>query len=643
MFYYDIWVRSNRYHSKEPLTYASDKKLKVGSIVKVELQKQLVNGFISGTSTKPRFKTKSIDHVYDLPELNYNLIRLAKWLIAYYPSPIGNVTQQFIPLTLPLEKYNLETTKNHKIRRLPNLTKDQADALEIINEADTYLLHGKTGSGKTRIYIELAKQALSEGRSAIILTPEISLTSQLYNNFNGQFGENVILVHSKQTPKERRQSWLKCLISKSPIILLGPRSALFYPLNNIGLIIIDEAHEAAYKQEQMPHYHATRVASVLSQFNGAKLIIGSATPSVNDYFMAKNKKKKIIRLDKLAKNSLVKKSNVKIIDLKDKTKFSISNLLSDQLIDSIKQSLSDNEQSLLYLNRRGTSRLIFCDNCGWESLCTNCNLPLTYHSDYHQLRCHICGYSENKIPSICPLCDNDSIIYRTIGTKAVVNEVNKLFISARVARFDTDNLKIDTVSEKYNEVKQGNVDILIGTQLLAKGLDLPRLTTLGIIQADTSLYIPDYSSEERTFQLLAQVLGRVNRGHLPGRAVIQTYNPKSNLLKQAINEDYESFYENEIAERKQFKFPPYFNLLKLTCRRATSKSAEAAANKLKDQITELGLDIIIEGPSPAFHEKFQNKFQWQIVVKTTKRNLLTDIIGVLPPNWSYDIDPTNLL
>jgi primosomal protein N' (replication factor Y) len=646
MFYYLVWVRSNRYHSKEPLTYSHADKLPVGSIVQVSLQKLSVIGFVASLTTVPRFKTKPINFVYNLPPLNINLLRLARWLIDYYPAPLGLVSQQFLPAQLPTELAKPIGSISKGVSRIlkqPELTEEQKSALEAINKTDTYLLHGKTGSGKTRIYTELAQKTLDSNRSVIVLTPEISLTSQLYNSFNDLFKDKVVLIHSRQTPKERRLAWLKCLTSKEPLVVIGPRSAIFSPLSNHGLIIIDEAHETAYKQDQLPHYQTIRVASTLASLSKSTLIIGTATPNIADYYVATEKHKPILKLNKLAKSSTSSKTDITVVDIKDKSKFSSSRIISNPLIESIKKSLDNNEQSLLYLNRRGTSRLIFCDNCGWEALCGNCNLPLTYHGDLHQLRCHSCGYKENNIPSICPSCDNDSIIYRTVGTKAIVDEISRIFVNAKISRFDTDNLKADSIEQNYSAIRDGKVDIIVGTQLLAKGFDLPKLSTVGILQADTSLYLPDFSSQERTFQLITQVIGRVNRGHVDGRAIIQTYSPSSKLLKAATDQNYDSFYESELKERKDFRFPPFYYLFKLSCRRSSPKNAEAAAAKLKDQLLSLNLSVQVEGPTPAFYEKQQGKYQWQLVVKTTKRNLLIDIIRQLPANWSYDIDPINLL
>lgn len=305
-------------------------------------------------------------------------------------------------------------------------------------------------------------------------------------------------------------------------------------------------------------------------------------------------------------------------------------------------ALARREQTLLYLNRRGTARLIMCEKCGWQATCPHCDVPLTYHGDKHELRCHSCSY-QGKVPGACPDCGHPSVIFKTAGTKAIVEEVERLFPNARVARFDTDNSKAERFEQHYDNIRSGQVDILVGTQLLAKGLDLPKLSTLGVLLADTSLYMPDFSAQERTFQLISQVLGRVGRGHVLGRAVIQTYHPEHPVLLDSIAGNYEGFLERELADRQQFMFPPFCYMLKLTARRASVKSAEAAADKLKNIIESGSYQVRVEGPAPCFYERFQNKYQWQLVVKARERSELLRVIDDLPANWSYDIDPMDLL
>ena len=671
MNYYFVWVRSNRYHGSEPLTYASERRLPTGSIVQVELQKELVPGVVSGPTTKPRFQTKPVSLIYDLPPIPAHLLKLAAWLKSYYPAPLGLITQQILIGSLTekavAKKSNTKFTKP-RLSGLPPLTDEQQVALATMENRDSYLLHGTTGSGKTRLYIELAARAIEAGKSAIILTPEISLTSQLASSFREIFGERVILMHSQQTPAERRDAWLACLMATEPLIVVGPRSALFSPLLRLGLIVLDEAHEGAYKQEQAPQYQTGRVAATLSALTRSSLILGSATPSVSDYFLAEQKEKPIVSLTKLATESVILSEGEKsrqnpgrgphrslpsgqddkfgtevvLVDRKEHDLFDRSPFLSQPLIAAIEGALKRGEQSLLYLNRRGTARLVMCENCGWQATCPHCDLPLTYHGDKHELRCHSCDHHE-PAPSSCPACKHPSIMFKTAGTKAIVDDVQRLFPGARIQRFDTDNAKAERFEQHYEAIKNGEVDILVGTQLLAKGLDLPKLSTLGVLLADTSLYMPDYSAQERTFQLLNQVLGRIGRGHVAGRAIIQSYHPDHPIIQQAIDNNYADFYKSELENRKLFLFPPFCYLLKLTVRRASSKSAEDAAEKLKEEIQRAGYKVRVEGPAPSFYERLQGKYQWQLIIKATERSELIKILENLPSNWSSDLDPVDLL
>ena len=297
---------------------------------------------------------------------------------------------------------------------------------------------------------------------------------------------------------------------------------------------------------------------------------------------------------------------------------------------------------MLYLNRRGSARIILCEQCGWQATCPHCDIPLTYHGDKHLLRCHSCSYNDHA-PSSCKECGHHEIIYKSAGTKSVVAEAQRLFPNARIARFDTDNSAAESFARHYQAVKNGDIDIIIGTQMLAKGLDLPKLSTLGVIMADSSMYMPDYTAEERTFQLINQVLGRVGRGHLAGRAVIQTYHPDHAIIKDAVEGNYQAFYEREVKARQQFLFPPFCFLMKVSFRRASVKSAEEAALTAKKIISDSQLEVNVEGPAPCFYEKVLGKYQWQLIIKAKQRSDLLKIIKILPKNCSYDIDPLDIL
>ena len=643
MFYYNVWVRSDKYKSKNSLTYSSLNKLRIGTIVNVPLKNENILGFVYSTSEKPRFKIKAINKSFDNFILPKKYLSLANWISEYYFTSVGDVTRLFLPKTLEIE--NLETPKNQKISKitLPQLTGQQSKVIEKIDSKGTYLLHGRTGSGKSRVYLELSMQQYDKGYSSIILTPEISLTSQLYKNFKKVFKDKAILVHSKLSTKQRLQLWLKCIKSSDPVIIIGPRSALFYPLEKIGLIVIDEAHETSYKSDQTPKYQALRVASVLSKLSNSILILGSATPSLADYYIAKERNIPILNMTKLAKNNTDFNTSYKIVDLKDRTNFTRSRLISNVLIDAINEALNQKQQVLIYLNRRGTSRLILCDQCGWEDLCPKCNLPMTYHQDKDVLICHSCGLIDKKVPKQCPVCKNVSIIFKTAGTKAIESEITKLFPTKKIGRFDSDNIKSERVDQNLDDLLNGNIEIVIGTQLLAKGFDLPKLSVVGLIQADTSLYIPDYTSKERTFQLITQVLGRINRGHQDSKAIIQTYNPSSKLIQSALDQNYENFYQEELKERELYKFPPYYHLLKLSIKKKSPEASLKASLKIIDLIRNSNLKLVIEGPAPCFHEKINGLFNWQIVLKAKDRNELLKVLKLIPGTVQFDIDPSNLL
>lgn len=644
MRFYEVFVADKTYKGKQALTYESAEKLPIGTIVVVPVKQKKVLGIVVKKVAKPRFTTKVLSARPDLPPISSVLLTLRTWLQAYYPAGSGEVTQLFLPAKLPAILPEIMHSKT-KVQRytLPKLTVEQNKIIQRFTAPNTYLLHGDTGTGKTRIYVELALRAFRQKRSSIILTPEIGLTSQLVESFQAVFDPaHVVLIHSQLTEKARTHNWLKILTATEPLIVLGPRSALFVPLKNLGLIVLDEAHENSYKQEQAPHYHASKVAAKLASLHKAILVLGSATPLVTDYFLAEAKHKPILRMRTPAKQSEFKEPNISIVDLKDRTQFTRQSHLSDSLLDSIKNSLERGEQSLVFLNRRGTARIVMCQNCGWQATCPHCDLPLTYHGDSHTMRCHTCGFSQPALTS-CPNCGSTNIVMKSIGTKAIVDELTASFPNARIQRFDTDNKKAERLEAHYHAVSSGQVDIIVGTQIVAKGLDLPKLSTVGVVIADTSLYLPDYTAAEKSYQLLRQVIGRVGRGHRDSTVIVQTYDPQSRLIRDAIAGTWEDFYTHELAERKQFLFPPFCFTLKLTCRRANPTSAQSAGQKLAAQLRQSGLRLIVDGPMPAYHEKVGDKYQWQLIAKSKDRKELLKVIEQLPANWNYDIDPLNLL
>lgn len=637
-------MASSRYHSEKPLTYSYGGDLPVGAIVSVMLQNRPAMAVVTNKVAKPPFTTKSIIDVISDNPLPKQIIELIYWMSDYYPAPIGFLANLVLPSSLLQKSRSTKVASKpkHTPISLPPLTTEQQNAIKAISEhiPKSILLHGETGSGKTRVYTELALEQNKQGKSVIILTPEIGLTPQLARSFEESL-PNVVVMHSNLTPAQRRNRWQYILNAAEPLIVIGPRSALFVPLKNIGLIIIDEAHDQAYKQEQQPHYLTSRVAAALAKFHEAGLVFGTATPLIADYYAFEQKNLPIIRMKELAIASS-HEASIKMIKLSDRADFSRSAYLSNTLIDAISTTIKQGEQSLIFLNRRGTARLVLCEACGWHATCPRCDIALTYHGDHHELRCHTCGYAESA-PTSCPDCKHPDIAYRSIGTKTIEKEIGRLFPVAKVRRFDSDLLKADRLEESYADIRDGGIDVLVGTQMLAKGLDLPKLSFVGVVVADTSLLIPDFTAEEHTYQMLSQIMGRVGRGHRGGHIVIQTYNPDNPTLRAALSKDFQAFYSRQIEERKQFGFPPFVYLLKLRVSRAKLTSAESAASQVVTDLRMKFPGVQVIGPSPAFHEKSQGKYNWQIIVKSKSRSLLLDIIKYLPKTVQYDIDPLSLI
>lgn len=630
------------YHGTEALTYSAETTLQPGALVRVSLRSRSVLGIVLRAVHKPSFDVKPIAASAPFPPVPPQSLELLKWLYAYYPAPLGAVVRLFVPATEVFPKKSEATpAQSPTISDLPALTTEQQSAINDIQGAGTFLLHGITGSGKSRVYIELAARALAAGQSALVLTPEIGLTAQLTETFRNSFGACVFVMHSQQTAAERRNIWYSLLESTEPAVVIGPRSALFAPLHNIGVIVLDEAHDDAYKNESAPHYRAGRVAAKLAQLHNATLVLGSATPDIEDYYLAHAKQRPIIEMNQLAKSS-ESALHIEMVDMRKPEYFSRSRLFSDTLLSHISSAMKRGEQSLLFLNRRGTANVVMCDNCGWQSLCPHCDLALTYHGDTHELRCHVCGF-HSTLPTSCPTCGNTEILFKSVGTKAVMDALVKLFPGAKLQRFDSDAKKSERLEVHLEAIKAGSADIIVGTQMLSKGLDLPKLSVVGIINADSSLLIPDYSAAEQTYQIISQVTGRVGRGHRDGTVVVQTYDPENTTLQTAVHRQWDEFYAAELLERKTYHYPPYTYLLKLRVLRATSKSAEKAADTLAKALAKDFPGVTVDGPAPSFHPRERGKYSWQLLVRAPKRSALTDIISGLPSGWTYDIDPINLL
>lgn len=645
------------------LTYTSPTPLRPGQLVLIPIGARQVIGIVLKKVPKVAFPTKPIIRELLPVPLPAHLLKALLWLSDYYLSPLPATANLVIPAGLtargaltpylhPLNPPKMPAKASQspapafsgKTLKLPliPLNTAQKTALRSLQEAPgtTRLLRGVTGSGKTNIYLKLAADTLRAQTSAILLVPEIALTSQLVRIFEQTFGSRVVLIHSQQTMAERRTTWLKLLHTPEPLIVIGPRSALLSPLHHLGLIMIDEAHESAYYQENTPRYSALRLASFIASNRKIPCLLGTATPNIVDYRLAKQRHT-LIELSTKAKTTALA-PEIKTVDLRDKANFRKNRYFSDQLLAEITQNLQNHHQTLIFHNRRGSAPMTICENCGWQALCPECYLPMTLHADGYLLTCHICGHEE-KVPSQCPSCHHPEVIHKGFGTKLLETELGRLFPEAKIARFDGDNKRNQSLADLYQQVKSGQIDLLIGTQTLARGLDLPHLATVGIIQADAGLALPDFAAEERNFELLTQVIGRVGRGHLDrASVVVQTFQPDHPGIQAVLAADYPAFAQYLLRQRQKQSLPPFTYLAKLS---ATYKTEKTALTKIRQAHADLCVspDLQLSPPEPAFHEHTSRGFTWQIVLKSTSRAALRNALLPYQDKFSIVLDPPSLL
>ena len=652
LMFYEVIPGRNFGRGGEVLTYASEVALAPGTIVEVPLGRRQAPGVVVKKVTQPDFPTKPISQILYSKPLPRHLIAAARFIAEYYQVPLGAAMGLILPpgvayrgqrrgASEKTEQNSAEGGFLAEKAEIP-LNPAQKKALEGLQKAPgtTKLLLGCTGSGKTNIYLSEALRAFEAGKSVIVLVPEIALTSQLVRVFAQTFGERVVLMHSSLKETERRQIFANLLESTGARIVIGPRSALFAPLDNLGLIIVDEEHETAYYQENAPKYSAIRVASFMARNLGIPCILGSATPNVVDFHLAEQRGS-VVRLSEKAKKGAVQ-PKIQLIDLKKRENFGRNRYFSDALIAAIKNNLKQGRQTLIFHNRRGSAPLTLCDSCGSEIVCPNCFLPLTLHADKYELVCHTCDF-RMAVPVNCPECGAAGLVHKGFGTKLLETELKKLFPEARVRRFDADNRKNETLAAQYEAVREGEVDILVGTQTVAKGLDLPRLATVGVVQADAGLSLPDFAAEERTFQLLTQVIGRVGRGHLEQAEVfIQTFRPEHPLFQYALGEDFEGFARYVLEKRRGSGFPPYRFVAQVA---VTLKTERLVVQKVRELAAQLGseADFLVSPPMPAFHERTAKGYTWQLVVRARSRKRLVAALSGLGANFRVSFDPPSLL
>ncbi|MBL7119850.1 MAG: primosomal protein N' [Dehalococcoidia bacterium] len=513
--------------------------------------------------------------------------------------------------------------------------------------APAFLLYGVTGSGKTEIYLCALAEAVASGKRGIVLVPEIALTPQTIERFASRFPHRVAVLHSKLSLGEQFDVWQQVREGAFDVVV-GPRSALFAPQPDLGLIVIDEEHEWTYKQhEQSPRYHARETALKLAELSGAVVILGSATPDVESFYRAQTGRYRLLQLpQRITTRGDSSLPEMEVVDMRQELKAGNRGIFSRSLSKAIAETLAARDQAILFLNRRGTATFVQCRDCGFVLRCRRCDLPLTYHAPEERLTCHQCNYRKS-VPTYCPECRSRRIRFLGIGTERVEQEVAHAFPGARTLRWDRDVTRGKNSHERITKAFLSHqADILVGTQMLAKGLDFPQVTLVGIISADTILHFPDFRSCERTFQLLSQVAGRAGRGASPGRAVVQTYTPEHYAIAYASKHDYASFYRQEIAHRRRYENPPYGRLASLTYAHINNdvcqRDSERLHRRLKERIDSEGLEITLIGPSPMFFQKVRGRFRWQIILRGSNP---TPLLASLPPprGWVVDIDPIGLL
>ena len=674
-----------------------ENNISIGSRVLIPFgrSKKLEEGFVTNIKESTEYEVKDIAKI-EKQSLTTEKIILAKWMAKRYFSNVaecmklmlkpGTTTKNFAnrakdktalfaSLVMSNEQ-TLDYINNNKIksekqqRILMYLIKNgQTLQSELIEKTEAsraivktlerkefkkYLLYGVTGSGKTEIYLQLIEKIVEQGKSAIMLVPEISLTPQMINRFIERFGKEIISVlHSKLSVGERHDSWER-IESGEARIVIGARSAIFAPVKNLGIIIIDEEHDSSYKSEMPPRYNAKEVATELAKYNKIPVLLESATPDITTFYEAQQGNIELLKLTKRANNSNL--PSIEVVDLKQELANGNRTMISVKLYKLIEENLKNKKQTILFLNRRGFSTFIMCRDCGYVAKCRNCNISLTYHKKEEKLKCHYCGYEESLV-KICPNCGSKKIRHFGTGTQKLELEINKMFPKASTIRMDIDTVtkknSHEEILRKFNEEK---IDILIGTQMIVKGHHFPDVTLVGVVSADGSLNIDDYRASERTFDLLVQVAGRAGREKLPGNVIIQTYNPDNYSIQYSKKQNYEEFYNVEIKLRKQLRYPPFCDIIMFGIsgerEEIVSKTANQLYANLHKKIQQEDIAANILKPLPAPIDKIKNRYRWRIIIKSEVNDKLIEIINeclydkeLLKNNARViaDINPTNMM
>jgi primosomal protein N' (replication factor Y) len=633
-----------------------------GCRVRVRFGRTEVEGFVVALrkNAPTGIEVHRVLNVLDrVPLLRPDVFELCRWIADYYLAPIGEVMKSALPPAITqkhVDRFDatappVDTTEANKPF---SLTTDQLGALYAVEKAEgfsTVLLHGVTGSGKTEIYIQSAEYALSRGKRCLVLVPEIGLTPQLTERFAARFPGRVAVLHSSLTRKQRIEEWLRIFHGHAPVVI-GTRSAVFAPLENLGLVVVDEEHESTYKQEETPRYHARDTAIVRARAVGATVVLGSATPSMESFRNAEAKKFDYVHLTSRVEDRPL--PEVEIVNMREEyAAEGKQTVFSRRLLQAIAERLDRHEQTMVLLNRRGFAAFLLCRHCGFTFECTSCSVSMTYHRSIDRLLCHYCGLAKRP-PKLCPSCKSEYIHYVGEGTERIESDLRDLFEGARIGRIDRDTMKhVRDFERVLGGFRNGEIDILVGTQMIAKGHDFPNVTLVGVLAADAALGLPDFRAAEKTFQLLTQVAGRSGRGEQPGEVIIQSYVPEHYTFQLAVTQRFEDFYAKESRYRKAMFYPPFAALAGIVVTDRDKERAASQARAVSDFLDSVRNDSVrILGPAPAPLERVKRLHRYQLLIKAASRGSLHRVLSALRNHLDgrkiggtrvhVDVDPVSL-
>lgn len=628
-------------------TYGADIEYFAGDLVEIPLGRKKTRGVVLGPAKKPNFnRIRNISKKIEPGLLSNQQLQQAQWLAERYYCSLGLCLKLFIPKVVSTARvkerlYDLPSKEDFELTKEQFAVFDQFK--KDISKQKPFLLFGPTGSGKTEVYMRMMSHTKGQ---ALLIVPEISLVPQNILRFMANFPEkNVVFLHSKLSGGERYKAWQE-IKNGSANIIIGPRSALFSPFKNLGLIIIDEEHDQSLKQfDKNPRYHAVDFAEFISEQKKIPLVLGSATPEVEHFFKAQNDDYILLSLSSRFHQDEM--PEVEIVDMKEEFKKKNFSIFSESMVVEMEEVLERGKQVVLFINRRGAASFVTCRTCGFVEECESCNLPYTYHifGKNQGLVCHHCG-RRKKAPHTCSECQSKAIKFLGGGTEKVYAALHSLFPKARIERMDKDTTSRKGAHEKiFKKFKAHEIDILVGTQMISKGWDMPKVDLVGIVSADVGLHFPDFRASERVFQLLTQVAGRTGRKHSRGKVVLQTYYPEHEVIQAVRNHDFVSFYESDIESRRDLLYPPFSNIAKLIIESKSEGAARRKAEKIRDDLGGVGEDVTMLGPAPSFFSGVNGVYVQHIVLKFPKaiNEQQKKLLKKIEQDAKIDIDPITLL